>query len=220
LSHGASPVFPALNEDGSGEWFPRQACCLGGAAATVCLTSSASCSLAGHPPSCQPLKSVSVSPCNTAIHAASSIVSIMNSRVHFENFDDDEVYNRSRQKVLQESTRNFVVTFGKDAARIAFDLRAKEFGALLETGNDPDTPVRWMYVAGTGLSFCSLIADFGQQHMGPAHPVRLPQVTWSKVQVLPEAACCNWDLSSAFRTCSRPENQQCKPAEDVYHRRY
>jgi hypothetical protein len=46
----------------------------------------------------------------------------MDPRGRFEDFDDKEVYERSRQRALKESTRNFVVTFGQDAGRIAFDL--------------------------------------------------------------------------------------------------
>ena len=68
----------------------------------------------------------------------------MDHRRRFEDFDDEEVYSRSRQLALKESTRNFVVMFGKDAARIAFDLGVGEFRKLLDTGSDPETPVRWM----------------------------------------------------------------------------
>jgi len=62
----------------------------------------------------------------------------------FENFDEGGVYTRSRARALNESTRNFVVEFGKDKAHIAFDLDVTDVEALLEAETKPETPVRWM----------------------------------------------------------------------------
>lgn len=70
----------------------------------------------------------------------------------FADFDDSEIYGQGLAKVLDESTRNFVVEFGKDEAKIAFNLAADDVKGLLETGLSEERPVRWMYA----LPLCRL----------------------------------------------------------------
>ena len=65
---------------------------------------------------------------------------------YFENFDDEEVYERSQQRVLNESTRNFVVEFGKSKAQIAFDFENGDLQKLFESERSEEKPVRWMSV--------------------------------------------------------------------------
>ena len=66
----------------------------------------------------------------------------------FEDFDNVDVYNRSKARALRESTRNFVVEFGKDEAQIAFDMSADHIRAMLDVPRETERPpVRWMYVA-------------------------------------------------------------------------
>ncbi|KAG0649983.1 hypothetical protein D0Z07_3752 [Hyphodiscus hymeniophilus] len=64
----------------------------------------------------------------------------------FENFDDDDVYRASKERSLDESTRNFVVEFGKSHAQIGFDLCPGDLQKLFDSGRDEEKPVRWMYV--------------------------------------------------------------------------
>ena len=66
----------------------------------------------------------------------------------FENFDNVDVYNRSQSRALRESTRNFVVEFGKDEAQIAFDMNVDHVQEMLDVPRGLERPpVRWMYVA-------------------------------------------------------------------------
>lgn len=62
----------------------------------------------------------------------------------FADFDDRDKYSQSLAKVLDESTRNFVVEFGKAEAKIAFNLAADDVKGLLKTGLLQERPVRWM----------------------------------------------------------------------------
>lgn len=70
----------------------------------------------------------------------------------FANFDDKAVYDQSLAQVLDESTRNFVVEFGKEEAKIAFDLVVQDIEGLLQSGVPPERSVRWMYVFSPVLS--------------------------------------------------------------------
>jgi hypothetical protein len=66
----------------------------------------------------------------------------------FEDFDNADVYTRSKSRALKESTRNFVVEFGKDEAQIAFDMSVEDMQSLLNAPRETEPrPVRWMYVA-------------------------------------------------------------------------
>lgn len=62
----------------------------------------------------------------------------------FEDLDDKAIYDQSLARVLDQSTRNFVVDFGLNEAKIAFDVDAEEVGRLLKAGLPKERPVRWM----------------------------------------------------------------------------
>ena len=64
----------------------------------------------------------------------------------FEDFDDESVYTQSQRRALDETTRNFVVEFGKDRAHIAFNVGTGDVQRLYETERHEETPVRWMLV--------------------------------------------------------------------------
>lgn len=62
----------------------------------------------------------------------------------FSNFDNADVCNESLERNLHDSTRNFVVEFGADKARIAFNVSTEGVSSLLDTKRSPELPVRWM----------------------------------------------------------------------------
>jgi hypothetical protein len=62
----------------------------------------------------------------------------------FEDFDDPLVYDRARKSALQERTRNFAVEFGKENARIAFNLGEEELRDFVVAEAQPTAPVKWM----------------------------------------------------------------------------
>ena len=71
----------------------------------------------------------------------------------FDDLDNKAVYDQSLAKVLDESTRNFVVNFGQKEAKIAFNLGVDDLKALLKSGPPPESPVRWMYASSAVLSY-------------------------------------------------------------------
>jgi hypothetical protein len=62
----------------------------------------------------------------------------------FADYDDEQVYKSSQIRALQEETHNFVVEFGKEGARVAFDLEQEHVQSLLNTPAPAERPVRWM----------------------------------------------------------------------------
>lgn len=64
---------------------------------------------------------------------------------NFENYDDESVYLQSLTRAVDPATRNFVIDFGKDYARIAFDSSAEDAKKLLDTPRDGERQIRWMY---------------------------------------------------------------------------
>ncbi|KAI1387074.1 uncharacterized protein F4822DRAFT_412020 [Hypoxylon trugodes] len=66
----------------------------------------------------------------------------------FKDFDLDDVFKEAEQRVVDKLSKNFVVEFGYDRARIAFDLGNEEIKELLERDPDPqkDYPIRWINV--------------------------------------------------------------------------
>jgi hypothetical protein len=62
----------------------------------------------------------------------------------FVDLDDLDVYDGISAKVCNVATRNFVVEFGKDDAKIAYDLSPAFFGEVLKKERPLDRPVRWM----------------------------------------------------------------------------
>lgn len=65
--------------------------------------------------------------------------------VSFANFDVLATYDESLARVLDQTTRNFVVEFGRREARIAFNLGADDVKAWLASASPAQRPVRWMY---------------------------------------------------------------------------
>jgi hypothetical protein len=70
--------------------------------------------------------------------------SILEKDGRFADFDDQETYDESQSRALEENTRNFVVEFGKHEAQIAFDLQADDIENLLKAERSLERPVRWM----------------------------------------------------------------------------
>jgi hypothetical protein len=65
----------------------------------------------------------------------------------FEDYDDAEVYARIEESLLSDQARNFVVEFGQDEAKIAFNLGPTKFERLVKLDDPPrpaSRPVRWM----------------------------------------------------------------------------
>jgi hypothetical protein len=62
----------------------------------------------------------------------------------FADYDDAEVYKNSEEQALNALTRNFVVEFGLNKARIAFDLDEGPFKSLLDTPQPFERPIRWV----------------------------------------------------------------------------
>lgn len=61
----------------------------------------------------------------------------------FENLDDPETYEKTKQLIAADATKNFVVEFSYHEARIAFDLTQREMETLLANAA-PKGMVRWM----------------------------------------------------------------------------
>ncbi|KAI0838975.1 hypothetical protein F5Y06DRAFT_36588 [Hypoxylon sp. FL0890] len=67
--------------------------------------------------------------------------------IAFEDFDLDEVFKRAELHVTDERSTNFVVEFGYERARIAFDLGIDDMKELLDQNPDEkDYPIRWINV--------------------------------------------------------------------------
>ncbi|KAH9891520.1 hypothetical protein F4778DRAFT_795645 [Xylariomycetidae sp. FL2044] len=65
----------------------------------------------------------------------------------FKDFDARAAYVEAKAHVESMSSRNFVVEFGPDHARIAFDLGADHFEKLLaRERNSTDYPIRWINI--------------------------------------------------------------------------
>ena len=65
----------------------------------------------------------------------------------FEDFDDEDVFRQSERRALDESTRNFMVEFGKTNAQIAFNLGTGDLQKILASERTKEKPVRWMYAS-------------------------------------------------------------------------
>jgi hypothetical protein len=62
----------------------------------------------------------------------------------FLDFDDADVYKDTLERNLRDATRNFVIEFGADEARIAFNYSTEGVSDLLKTKPSSKLPVRWM----------------------------------------------------------------------------
>lgn len=66
----------------------------------------------------------------------------------FEDFDLEEVFRKATPHAESPDSRNFVVEFGPEHARIAFDVDSKNIERLLKSERDAKNyPIRWMYDA-------------------------------------------------------------------------
>jgi hypothetical protein len=78
----------------------------------------------------------------------------------FEDFDLDEVFQKATPHAAKLTSKNFVVEFGPQRARIAFDLDTADLEELLEGArNTRDYPIRWMYATTRGPLY----------HVAPVH---------------------------------------------------
>ena len=62
----------------------------------------------------------------------------------FRNFDDPAVYKESQERNLNAQTYNFVVEFGAEDARIAFNVSTDDVSVLLKEKITGKRCVRWM----------------------------------------------------------------------------
>ncbi|KAI1137032.1 hypothetical protein F5Y05DRAFT_389943 [Hypoxylon sp. FL0543] len=66
--------------------------------------------------------------------------------IAFEDFDLDEVFKKAQLHVTDENSTNFVVEFGYERARIAFNLSTDDMKEVLDQNPDEDYPIRWVNV--------------------------------------------------------------------------
>ncbi|KAI0109554.1 hypothetical protein GGR51DRAFT_511934 [Nemania sp. FL0031] len=65
----------------------------------------------------------------------------------FEDFDDPDVFQKAIPHTENLRSQNFVVEFGPESARIAFDLDASDIEALLKSERDVKKyPIRWINI--------------------------------------------------------------------------
>lgn len=65
----------------------------------------------------------------------------------FEDFDLDEAFQKATPHAENIGSLNFVVEFGPERARIAFDLDSADIAALLESKRDVENyPIRWINI--------------------------------------------------------------------------
>ncbi|KAI1826464.1 hypothetical protein F4861DRAFT_545994 [Xylaria intraflava] len=106
--------------------------------------------------------------------AAPSVVS-EKPAAKFEDFDLDDVFERTKQHVAGHLSQNFVVEFGFERARIAFDLDADELKELLEGERDVHNyPIRWINIWDPSYQR-GLVAAIGNHYEFSERLVRLMQ---------------------------------------------
>ena len=64
--------------------------------------------------------------------------------IGFRDLDDEHVFEEAQRLATSKGRKNFVVEFGADHARIAYDLTCGQFDALLARSRDEKYPIRWM----------------------------------------------------------------------------
>ncbi|KAI1265645.1 hypothetical protein F5Y18DRAFT_42029 [Xylariaceae sp. FL1019] len=64
----------------------------------------------------------------------------------FRDFDLKETFDKAASHAASIESRNFVVEFGPERARIAFNLDVKDFMKLVESARDATYPVRWINI--------------------------------------------------------------------------
>ncbi|KAI3331794.1 hypothetical protein HD806DRAFT_478301 [Xylariaceae sp. AK1471] len=70
-----------------------------------------------------------------------------NPATKFEDFDLDEVFQKATPHAAKLTSMNFVVEFGPERARIAFDLDTEDIEKLVEEKRDTKNyPIRWINI--------------------------------------------------------------------------
>ncbi|KAI1492650.1 hypothetical protein F5X96DRAFT_625501 [Biscogniauxia mediterranea] len=98
----------------------------------------------------------------------------------FEDFDLPEVFRKAQENATSKNSKNFVVEFGSDHARIAFDLGAEHFLELLKDGRDTaHYPIRWINIWDPNVQKETLVAigdkyDFSERLVGLMMTVTKP----------------------------------------------
>ncbi|KAI1365061.1 hypothetical protein F5Y08DRAFT_194530 [Xylaria arbuscula] len=64
----------------------------------------------------------------------------------FEDFDLEDVFRKATPHAESLESMNFVVEFGPEHARIAFDLNSRNMERLLKSERDPNYPIRWINI--------------------------------------------------------------------------
>ncbi|OTB01525.1 hypothetical protein M426DRAFT_323410 [Hypoxylon sp. CI-4A] len=64
----------------------------------------------------------------------------------FHDFDKDDIYQMAEDHVTNENSKNFVVEFAHEKARIAFDLTKENIDELLARNPDDSYPIRWINI--------------------------------------------------------------------------
>ena len=68
----------------------------------------------------------------------------MDNEVEFADFDEEYTFKASESSAALETTTNFVVEFGENGARIAFNCKPDGIERLLKDPAPVERPVRWM----------------------------------------------------------------------------
>ncbi|KAI1180493.1 hypothetical protein F4777DRAFT_249811 [Nemania sp. FL0916] len=68
----------------------------------------------------------------------------------FEDFDRKDVFDKAEPHTQNRHSQNFVVEFGPEHARIAFDLDSADIVALLGAERDMHYPIRWINIWNPG----------------------------------------------------------------------
>ncbi|KAI1130468.1 hypothetical protein F5Y10DRAFT_119492 [Nemania abortiva] len=69
-----------------------------------------------------------------------------NPATKFQDFDREDVFHKAVPHTENLDSQNFVVEFGPERARIAFNLGASDIGALLKSEKDKNYPIRWINI--------------------------------------------------------------------------
>ena len=74
----------------------------------------------------------------------STLSSATEKQNDFLDLDKSDVYAAISAKVCNVATKNFVVEFGKDDAKILYDLAPECSGEVLKKERAVKRPIRWM----------------------------------------------------------------------------
>ncbi|KAH8889516.1 hypothetical protein GQ53DRAFT_842826 [Thozetella sp. PMI_491] len=97
----------------------------------------------------------------------------------FSDFDDKAVYCKAKTEVFREDAKNFVVEFGANKCRIAWDLTAADFATLLEERGDPHCPIRWINIWNPSKQEDGVVEHIGL-HYGFSTRLRKSMRSWDE----------------------------------------